>query len=257
MAPDRLLDLVGQPGGPLADASLWHLTVVETGLVTPAMRRVVFTAPGLDGLRFSAGQDLMFRIPLSEDKVVNRRYTIRSFDAASSSVTVDVSLHANGPGTDWIAAAQSGDVIDAIGPRGKITLDEEAAWHFFVVDETGLPGALAMAEELPVDGVAVVLAEVDTRADEQDVDAMASVDLHWLHRSDQFVPGDSDLLVEAAGSVALPDGEGHVYLAAEARVVRAVAQALEQRGLTVEQISSKAYWRRGLPNAEHGEPTRG
>lgn len=28
MTPDRLLDLVGRPGGPLADASLWRLEVV-------------------------------------------------------------------------------------------------------------------------------------------------------------------------------------------------------------------------------------
>src|SRR5580700_10527520 len=103
MTPDRLLDLVGQPGGPLADASLWHLRVVETTMVTPAMRRLVFTAEGLDQLQYRAGQDLMFRIPLEGDAVVNRRYTIRSFHPALSSVTVDVSLHAHGPGTDWIA----------------------------------------------------------------------------------------------------------------------------------------------------------
>ena len=27
-------------------------------------------------------------------------------------------------------------------------------------------------------------------------------------------------------------------------------------GLSQDQISGKAYWRRGLPNAEHGEPTK-
>ena len=31
MATDRLLDMVGRPGGPLADAALWHLEVVEVG----------------------------------------------------------------------------------------------------------------------------------------------------------------------------------------------------------------------------------
>ena len=53
-----------------------------------------------------------------------------------------------------------------------------------------------------------------------------------------------------------PGGPGHVYVAAEASVVRAVTRTLVERGIGAEQISGKAYWRRGLPNAEHGEPTK-
>ncbi len=90
MTTDRLLDLVGVPGGPLADATLWHLVVIEAGPLTPALHRVLLSAPYLDGLRYTAGQDLMFRIPLDGDRVVNRRYTIRAFDTISSAVTNDV-----------------------------------------------------------------------------------------------------------------------------------------------------------------------
>ncbi len=90
----------------------------------------------------------MLRVPLGGDRVVNRRYTIRSFDPAQRAVTIDVSLHGAGPGTDWISAARAGDRIDAIGPRGKITVRPEADWHLFVADETGLPGVLAMIEAL-------------------------------------------------------------------------------------------------------------
>jgi hypothetical protein len=39
-------------------------------------------------------------------------------------------------------------------------------------------------------------------------------------------------------------------------VARDVASALTGRGLEGDQVSAKAYWRRGVPNAEHGEPTR-
>ena len=80
MTTDRLLDLVGVPGGPLADAALFDLQVIEVGAVTPTFHRVVLTAPGLESLRFEAGQDLMLRIPQAGDRVVNRRYTIRNFD---------------------------------------------------------------------------------------------------------------------------------------------------------------------------------
>jgi len=256
-----LLDMVGRPGGPLADAALWPLEVIEAGALSPSFRRVVVTAPGIEGLQCVPGQDLMLRVPLAGDKVVNRRYTIRDFDAAGRRVVLDVSLHGNGPGTDWIAAAGTGDRIEAIGPRGKITLHPDADWHLFVVDETGLPGALAMIEALPAGAVAIALVEVDSPDDEQEPGLYHGdrLDLHWLHRSGRSgrsVPGDPDAVLEAVAGVDLPTGAGHVYIAAEAGLVRGVTRTLRERGLQPDQISGKAYWRRGLPNAEHGEPTK-
>ncbi len=258
MTTDRLLDLVGLPGGPLADAALWHLEVIETGRLTPALHRVVLTGPGLDGLRYVAGQDLMLRVPQVGNRVVNRRYTIRSFDATRSAVVIDVSLHGAGPGTDWIRAARIGDLIDAIGPRGKITLHAGADWHLFIGDETGMPGALAMIEALPSASTAMALFEIDTAADEQEPNSrqVERLDLRWVHRSGRSVPGDASPLLEALADVAQPTGLGHVYVAAEAGVVRSIQRDLADRGFRQDQISAKAYWRRGLPNAEHGEPTR-
>jgi NADPH-dependent ferric siderophore reductase len=257
MSPDRLLDLVGRPGGPLADASLWDLEVVESGPLTPTMHRLVLSAPGLDGLRYLPGQDLMLRIPRPVGQEVNRRYTIRQHHPAQSSVTLDVSLHGRGPGTEWVTGASIGSRIQAIGPRGKISLKPHVDWHLFVGDETGLPGALAMVEALSAGSVAVARFEVDSAADEQDPsgDLPGRVDLEWLHRQGDTVPGDTSLLVGAIGEMTLPEGVGHAYLAAEAGVVRAVRAALVELGLPAGQISAKAYWRRGLPNAEHGEPT--
>ncbi len=253
-----MLDLVGRPGGPLADAALWHLEVIDAGPLTPSIHRLVLTAPGIDSLHYAAGQDLMLRVPLAGDRIVNRRYTIRKLDPISAAVTIDVSVHGAGPGTDWIRAAQIGDRIDAIGPRGKITVRSDADWHLFVVDETGLPGTLAMIEALPPGSRATAIAEVDTPADEQrpDTSQAEAIDLRWLHRLDGSVPGDPVLLAEAIATLELPAGLGHAYVAAEAGVVRGVSRDLGDRGLRPDQISAKAYWRRGLPNAEHGEPTR-
>jgi len=253
-----MLEMVGQPGGPLADAALWQLEVTGSESLTPSFRRVVLTAPGIEGLRHQPGQDLMLRVPLGGDRVVNRRYTIRSFDPVQRAVTIDVSLHGAGPGTDWISAARPGDRIDAIGPRGKVTLRPQADWHLFLADETGLPGVLAMMEALPPGSTSTAVLEVDTAADEQAFAAApgAVVHVRWLHRAGQSVPGDPDPMLAAAGAVELPDGVGHAYVAAEAGVVRSVTRALIERGVGQEQISGKAYWRRGLPNAEHGEPTK-
>ena len=256
MATDRMLELVGQAGGPLADASLWHLEVVDTAPLSPSIQRVVLTAPGLADLRYAAGQDLMLRVPRADAKVTNRRYTIRSFDATLPAVTIDVSLHGAGPGTDWIRAARVGDRIDAIGPRGKITPRMEADWHLFIGDETGMPGALAMIDVLPSASTVKALLEVDTSADEQEPDSGLGqrLELRWAHRLGRSVSGDASLLQEALAEIALPVGIGHVYIAAEAGVVRILQRSVAGRGLRQDQISAKAYWRRGLPNAEHGEP---
>jgi NADPH-dependent ferric siderophore reductase len=253
-----MLQMVGQPGGPLADAALWALEVTEAHPLSPSFRRVVLTAPGIGDLRSAPGQDLMLRVPLGAERVVNRRYTIRKFDPIEQTVTIDVSLHGAGPGTDWIVAAEPGARIDAIGPRGKITTRPEADWHLFVVDETGLPGTLRMLEALPEGSVAEAVAEVDTIDDEQALDAPKSERLHvrWLHRDGRSVPGDGAGLLEAVAEVGFPTGVGHAYVAAEAGVVRGVTRVLAGRGLGPEQISGKAYWRRGLPNAEHGEPAK-
>jgi NADPH-dependent ferric siderophore reductase len=256
---DRMLDMVGQTGGPLADASLWHLEVVEAGALAPGMRRMVLTAPGLRELHYTAGQDLMLRVPRPDGSVTNRRYTIRRFDKADGGrVTIDVSLHGAGPGTDWVRDAAVGDRIDAIGPRGKITPRPDAAWHLFVGDETGLPGALAMIDSLPVMSTIFAVVEVDTPAGEQDHDRALHPDLQisWVHRLGRSVPGDPTPLHEAVSKLDLPDGLGHAYVAAESGVVRDVQALLVERGLQPAQISGKAYWRRGLPNADHGEPTR-
>jgi NADPH-dependent ferric siderophore reductase len=255
---DRLLDMVGQAGGPLADASLWHLEVVGVSEPGPDFRRLTFTAPGLDGLRFTAGQDLMFRVPRPDGALTNRRYTIRGFDASRAEVTVDVSLHGAGPGTDWVRRAGVGDPIDAIGPRGKVTPRLDAEWHLFVADDTGMPGALAMIEALPSTTTTLAVLEVDAPEDEQKPSGAprSGSDIIWAHRSGRTEPGDPALLRGALERIELPAGDGQAYVSAESRVVRDLQALLIDRGLRPDQVSGKAYWRRGLPNADHGEPAR-
>ena len=205
-----MLEMVGQPGGPLADAALWPLEVTDSSSLSPSFRRVVLTAPGIEALRHQPGQDLMLRVPLGPERVVNRRYTVRSFDPGRKTVTIDVSLHGAGPGTDWISAARPGDHIDAIGPRGKITVRPEADWHLFVADETGIPGALAMLESLPPGSTAI--AAPGGRHRRRRAGALAPrsgpFDIRWLHHDGRSVPGDPGPVLAAVAAVDLPTGSG-------------------------------------------------
>jgi NADPH-dependent ferric siderophore reductase len=252
---DPLFAMVGRPGGPLADAALWSLTVATVDAITDDYRRVTFGGPDLERLAYLPGQDLMLRIPSGQAAVVNRRYTIRRADPAAGTVVIDMVVHGDGPGARWAAGAVAGDTLDAIGPRGGIVVDGDADWHLFIGDETALPGMAAMIESLPPQVPGVMIVELPKRAEGHDPDVGSDRDVQvtWIERGDAE-PGDASRLVAAAASVALPSGRGRAYVAGEMKVVRAIATALASRGLERDQISTKAYWRRGEANAPHGEP---
>jgi NADPH-dependent ferric siderophore reductase len=231
------------------------LEVVQARQLTPAMRRLVLTAPELAGLAYQPGQDLMLMVGTQDGRPVRRRYTIRALDSRQRLVTLDVVRHASGAGERWVAAAAPGDRVEAIGPRGKVFLAPDAAWHLFIGDESALPAFFTMAGALPAGRRALLILEVPSRQDEQALVTGASADVSWLHRAGRPA-GDPAALAAAAAAVALPAGSGHAYLAGEARAVLALREALAARGLAPQQVSPKAYWGRGRANAAHGEPAR-
>jgi len=238
--------------GPLAGAARWRFEVAGVEEVTPRMRRLWLHADGLRDLGHQPGQDLMLAVPVAEGATVNRRYSIRHTDAEREAVAVDVVRHGDGPAARWAELARPGDVIDAIGPRGRIVVDAEAAWHLFVGDESALPATLAMLEAVPAGAPAVALLEVDGPEEEQDAPAGTVV---WVHRKG-VEPGEAGPLLAALDQVALPEGQGRAYVAGERRVVAAVRRRLRERGVDDSWISPKAYWSRGQANAAHGEPLR-
>jgi NADPH-dependent ferric siderophore reductase len=247
--------MVGRPGGPLADAAIWEMTVVRVETIAEDYQRVIFGGGGLDRLTYQAGQDLMLRIPSLEERPINRRYTIRSSDPATGTIAIDMVVHGDGPGARWAAEAVPGDLLEAVGPRGKVVVDDEADWHLFIGDETALPGMAAMAESLSPGVPGVVIVEVARHVPGHDPELAADQDVRvlWLERGDAE-PGLPDLLVPAAEQVELPSGIGHAYVAGEMKVVRSVGEILASRGLEGSSVALKAYWRQGGANASHGEP---
>lgn len=241
--------------GNLADTRRLQFTVASAAQLTPHMQRIELTAAELAGFSYAPGQDVMLLVAADGNRPVRRRYTIRYLDLAAQRLTLDVVLHGDGPGERWIRAAQPGDRIEGIGPRGKITVSPAADWHLFLGDESALPAIFAMTEALPGDSVATIVLEVPDAADEQDVNAAARTRLTWLHRLSGRA-GEPGALTAEAAEVELPPGRGQAYLLGEARVVLALREVLAGRGLPAEQMSPKAYWGRGRANGGHGEPAR-
>ena len=241
----------------LGDVTQWDLEVIDTVSVTPSMRRIRLTAPGLSALSHLPGQDLMLSVPAPPDAWFRRRYTIRFFDPEAPSIDIDMVMHGDGPAAAWAASVQPGDRIEAIGPRGKVTVDPAAAWHLFAGDDSAIPASLAMAESLADADQAIVVLEVDGPDDEQHGSTIDGrpIPVQWVHRAGGD-PASGEALVAAVRAVALPAGTGHAYLAGELGVVAQMRSALLERGFEAEQISAKPYWRSGRANASHGEPER-
>jgi NADPH-dependent ferric siderophore reductase len=248
-------DPFAQLSGPLAGTRKLHFEVASAATLTPHMQRLWLTAAELDGFSYLPGQDVMVLVATDGSKPVRRRYTIRHFDRAARTITIDVVLHGDGPGERWVRSVRPGDRIEGIGPRGKIFPDPAADWHLFMGDESALPAIQAMAEALPGDADATLVLEIPEPADEQDVLVAARTRVSWLHRLGTPA-GDPAALTAEAAEVELPPGNGRAYLLGEARVVLAMREVLASRGLPEQQMSPKAYWGRGRANAGHGEPAR-
>ncbi len=238
----------------LPDPRPLELTLHDRAVLTPLVTRLTLAGDDLVGFEFVPGQDLMMAIPV-DDSTINRRYTIRGADPTAGTLDVDFVVHGHGPGARWATDAPIGSTVTAVGPRGKVVPATDVDWHLFVCDESGWAASAVMVESLPAAGRAVVVADVAGEEEQQPLDAAADLYISWCNR-DGGAPGSSEQILAALDHLTLPDGRGHAYLSAELVVVRIVAQWLAGRGFAAEDVSSKAYWRRGQANAAHGEPLR-
>jgi NADPH-dependent ferric siderophore reductase len=232
----------------------YDLRVVEVIDFGRAMRRVVLAAPALVDLAPRPGQDLMLSVATGDGRFVRRRYTVRHHDPVAASVAIDMVLHGDGPGARWAAAARAGDEIEAIGPRGVVTIDADAAWHLFIGDESYFPAMSAMVESLPAEMPAWVICEADVPAELPPILATPAPASQLLARVDD--PADPRRLLEALTALSFPEGSGRAYVGGEFHVVAALKEALRTRGFDDAHVSAKAYWRAGSANAGHGEPER-
>ena len=220
----------------------------------PTFREIRLQGAALHGFRFAPGQDLMLRLPRGNGEVVSRRYTFRRADPVAGTADLNVVMHGDGPAARWARSVRPGQTLrEAVGPRGKITLDAAAEWHLFLGDETYVPGTLAMLEALTPDALASAVLEIPEAADEQPFARQPSQEIRWLHRHGA-APGDPRRLFEALRDRPFPPGRGHVYIAAELRVALALRDDLLAQGFPRNQISAKGYWSRERANASRGEP---
>ena len=235
------------------------LRVVAVVDEAPGLRRVTVEDPRLAGVVWHPGQDLTISIPNPGGPRVTRRYSVRRLDRDQATADLLALVHGDGPGARWVASVRPGDQLEAIGPRGKVWVREDAAWHLFVGDDTFLAASLAMLESLPADTEATALLGVGPDVGEQPHQALARLrGPLWVIRNPVGAGEAGVELIDALGRLDLPTGGagGHAYLGGEAGTVGALRAWLVGHDWPADAISAKAYWRADKPNQDHGEPDK-
>lgn len=240
------------------------LSVKTVQRVTPHLIRVTLTGDDLVGFQSPGFDDhvkLFFPDPATgklslptmgpegpvwpEGRPTMRDYTPRRHDAKACTLEIDFALHEAGPATQWAEQAKAGDILGVGGPRGSFIVPTEFDWHLLIGDDTALPAISRRLAELPAGARAVVLAEIDSEADEIAFDTQAELTLKWAHRRGTE-PGLSHVLLDALKAIELPAGDFHAWVGCESAIAKALrAHLVGERGANPKWTRASGYWRRG------------
>ena len=248
---DSSQQLAGRVGATASLCEVVSSTPLSTSVYELVLRGNAATLAGVPG------NDVMIRLVDAKGRYVRRRYSVRALDAQNDEFTLWLTVDHDGPGTTWVKGATKGELVDVIGPRGKVLLDPLADWHLFLGDASGLAAFYRMAQSIEVPGKAIFIVEIDA-AD----DALSAPFAEGLGVTGIFVDrrgrstSDAEGLMRGLAAFELPPDLGHAYLFGEFHIMRVLESALLDRGLAPDQISHKAFWRSGRSNADHGEPIK-
>jgi NADPH-dependent ferric siderophore reductase len=248
------------------ETRLRRLTVRQVQHLTPGMLRVTVGGADLAGF-VSLGFDdhvKLFFPPSGSGEVVLptmgpdgpvypegalrpvlRDYTPRRYDATAGILHLDFVIHDAGPATTWAAQVEPGQSLGVGGPRGSFVIPTQFDWHLLIGDETALPAIGRRLEELPRDTRALVIAEIDGPAEEQQLESAAPFEVIWVHRNGAPA-GDPTLLLQRLRAANFPTGDYFAWVAAETQVARALRQyLLTERSANKQWVKAAGYWRRG------------
>ncbi|MEU9073373.1 siderophore-interacting protein [Kitasatospora sp. NPDC048538] len=216
--------------------------------LTPTLTRLTFAGPTLAalGVEFPT-QWVKLAIPDGQ----SRAYTIRHHRPAQQEVDLDVVLHGGGPLSRWASVARPGARARLVGPRGGRPALDGAAHLLLAADESALPAALSLLEQLPAGTRVSAHFEIATAADALPLATRADLTVRWLPRDaggGHGVPGDKGRLFARSATAAEPPPGSAAWVAGEASAVDDVRRhLLAGRAVPRELLHAKGYWRHGRP----------
>lgn len=235
------------------------VTVSRVEKVTPRMTRIIFGGEELAnyGPPKPGGHMKLLFVPDGSDwspadteapRPPSRTYTPRRYDPETRELEVEFVHHGNGLAAVWAQSAKPGDPMFVGGAGGGYDVPEDATQLVLIADDTSLPAAGTILEALPAGCDATVLCEVYDADEERDLSPTAASSPIWLQRGPTNAkPGT---LLETAVKESDPPSDGCYYwIACEAATMRRIRDYLvEERGIDLERIHTRGYWKLGETN---------
>ncbi|MVA76616.1 siderophore-interacting protein [Auraticoccus sp. F435] len=239
------------------------LTVRSTERLAPHLVRVVLGGEEISLLRHNNYRDRYVKLlftPADGAPPIRRTYTVRSWDTAAQTLTLDFITHGDsGVAAPWALRARPGDTLSMSGAGGAWSPAADASWYLLVGDDTALPAISSAIEVLPAHARGEVVVEVDTPADEVAPTPPPGVRITWLHRLGAE-PGATSLLPAAVRALDWPEsGEVDVFAHGEREAMKQLRDVFfAERGLPRSSVSLSGYWAYGRTEdrfqAEKREP---
>lgn len=231
-----------------------ELTIAGVVRLTPHMIRVTLRGEELADFA-SAGADdhIKVFVPGADGTAETRDYTPRAFDNGRRELVIDFVDHGDGPASGWARKAKPGDMLTIAGPRGSRVIAGDIRDWVFIGDETALPAIGRFLEELPAAARASAIIAVPGPGDEQRLTSAADLDIRWLHRPLADAADPAPLLAGLRALTLAPDS--FVWIAAEAKVARALRTELLGQGHRPVWLRAAGYWIEGRTDASDKDIT--
>jgi NADPH-dependent ferric siderophore reductase len=159
---------------------------------------------------------------------------------------VDFAVHEAGPATRWALATRPGDQLAIGGPKGSMVVADDFDFYLLVGDESALPSIGRRAESLRAGVPVTTVVVIDGPDDVQQFETKAGWTPIWVFRNGEQTDDGALLRQALTKSWLTPEGEGYVWIAAEAKVARHLRDyMLIDRGQPKNWLKASGYWARG------------
>jgi len=226
-----------------------ELTISSITYVTPHMIRVRLAGDELDNFTtMSADDHVKLFFPAASGVIEMRDYSIRRHYKNTNTIDIDVAIHESSDAARWALTARVGDPVMIGGPKGSVVISSDFDWWLLVGDESSLPSIARRVEEQPCGTTVISIVAVRSAAEEQIIQSDAEHQALWVHRPIAYADNPEPILKQLR-QLSKPAGDGFIWIAAEAKVARAVRDYVKNVwGHPISRMRASGYWLKGQAN---------
>ncbi len=124
------------------------ITLENAFMLSPKTKHFIFRCHLTPAFNYLPGQFITIHFN-HENKLLRRSYSIANVPSQNNSIEIAASYFEGGPGTELLFNLKPGDILQASGPYGRLTLKDQIPKRYLLVaTSTGITPYRAMLAEL-------------------------------------------------------------------------------------------------------------